>query len=85
MDAANLRNSAHFINPGPLTDWVSIIEIFIVTVQELAGVLHHRDGPLGDVIGNVGEVGHNEHQDSVKHHFGKRGKCKLFKKSGSQG
>ena len=35
-------------------------------VEEVDGALNYGDRPLGDVVGDVGEVGRQEGQDAIK-------------------
>ena len=64
-----LRDPVHLVDPGPRALGPVIPEergLVLTTVQEVDGALHHGDGPLGDVVGDVGEVGRGEGEAAVK-------------------
>ena len=77
-----LWDTIHFIDPWPLTFWICAVDggfiERVTAVQELDGVLHHSNGPLGNVVGQVGEVSKGEGKELVKDFLGN-----LLEKSGT--
>ena len=58
----------HLVDPGGALGPVISKQrgLVLAAVEEVDGALDHSDGPLGDVVGDVGEVGRGEGEAPVK-------------------